>query len=194
MRAHRLVLGSVSPFLKLVFAELPQNHTEATILVPGVHKRVVKALLDFFYTGQMTVERQDTSDLQLLIDTLQIDPGLISVDTVSQVDPNSDSKREKSETEVKTKAEMDNTSKTCAENDVSTKTTNKQNEKSSPQSTLQPEPVTSQEIEVHEVEKPEKEEGVENNFFDRLIDRKRKANENDDFDISTPKDKKNKSF
>ena len=72
MRAHRLVLGSVSPFLKLVFAELPQNHTEATILVPGVHKRVVKALLDFFYTGQMTVERQDTSDLQLLIDTLQI--------------------------------------------------------------------------------------------------------------------------
>ena len=194
MRAHRLVLGSVSPFLKLVFAELPQNHTEATILVPGVHKRVVKALLDFFYTGQMTVERQDTSDLQLLIDTLQIDPGLISVDTVSQVDPNSDSKREKSEMEVKTKAEMDNTSKTCAENDVSTKTTNKQNEKSSPQSTLQPEPVTSQEIEVHEVEKPEKEEGVENNFFDRLIDRKRKANENDDFDISTPKDKKNKSF
>lgn len=187
-------MGSVSPFLKLVFAELPQNHTEATILVPGVHKRVVKALLDFFYTGQMTVERQDTSDLQLLIDTLQIDPGLISVDTVSQVDPNSDSKREKSETEVKTKAEMDNTSKTCAENDVSTKTTNKQNEKSSPQSTLQPEPVTSQEIEVHEVEKPEKEEGVENNFFDRLIDRKRKANENDDFDISTPKDKKNKSF
>jgi len=194
LRAHRLVLGSVSPFLKLVFAELPQNHTEATILVPGVHKRVVKALLDFFYTGQMTVERQDTSDLQLLIDTLQIDPGLISVDTVSQVDPNSDSKREKSETEVKTKAEMDNTSKTCAENDVSTKTNNKQNEKSSPQSTLQPEPVTSQEIEVHEVEKPEKEEGVENNFFDRLIDRKRKANENDDFDLSTPKDKKNKSF
>merc|ERR1712051_613414 len=83
LRAHRLVLGSVSPFLKLVFADLPQNHSEATILVPGVHRRVVKALLDFFYTGQMTVERQDTTDLQLLIDTLQIDPGLITVDTVS---------------------------------------------------------------------------------------------------------------
>merc|ERR1712051_250413 len=84
LRAHRLVLGSVSPFLKLVFADLPQNHSEATILVPGVHRRVVKALLDFFYTGQMTVERQDTTDLQLLIDTLQIDPGLITVDTVSK--------------------------------------------------------------------------------------------------------------
>merc|ERR1719203_1972467 len=84
LRAHRLVLGSVSPFLKLVFADLPQNHSEATILVPGVHRRVVKALLDFFYTGQMTVERQDTTDLQLLIETLQIDPGLITVDTVSK--------------------------------------------------------------------------------------------------------------
>merc|ERR1719461_2664284 len=99
LRAHRLVLGSVSPFLKLVFSDIPSNLSEATILVPGVKKRVVKALLDFFYTGQMVVERADTSDLQLLIDTLQIDPGLISVDTVSQVDPNSDSKREKSETE-----------------------------------------------------------------------------------------------
>ena len=83
LRAHRLVLGSVSPFLKLVFSDIPSNLSEATILVPGVKKRVVKALLDFFYTGQMIVERGDTSDLQLLIDTLQIDPGLITVDAVS---------------------------------------------------------------------------------------------------------------
>merc|ERR1711935_1159742 len=194
LRAHRLVLGSVSPFLKLVFADLPQNHTEATILVPGVHKRVVKALLDFFYTGQMTVEREDTSDLQLLIDTLQIDPGLITVDTVSQVESNPDPKTEKSETEINTKSETDDTSKTKAEKDVTTKTTNQQNEKSSLQPTPQPEPETSTENEVVEVQKQKNEEGVENNFFDRLIDRKRKANENDDFDISTPSDKKNKSF
>lgn len=98
LRAHRLVLGSVSPFLKLVFSDLPSTHTEATILVPGVRKRVVKNLLDFFYTGQMTVERQDTSDLQLLIDTLQIDPGLITVDAVTAADkqdePNEDAETE----------------------------------------------------------------------------------------------------
>lgn len=87
LRAHRLVLGSVSPFLKLVFSDIPSNLSEATILVPGVKKRVVKALLDFFYTGQMVVERTDTSDLQLLIDTLQIDPGLITVDAVTQEQP-----------------------------------------------------------------------------------------------------------
>lgn len=99
LRAHRLVLGSVSPFLKLVFSDLPSTHTEATILVPGVRKRVVKNLLDFFYTGQMTVERQDTSDLQLLIDTLQIDPGLITVDAVTTpaVDKSEDSNEAETE-------------------------------------------------------------------------------------------------
>merc|ERR1712095_186440 len=69
---------------KLVLSEIPSSLPEATILVPGVKQRVVKALLDFFYTGQMTVERQDTSDLQLLIDTLKIDPGLITVDALSK--------------------------------------------------------------------------------------------------------------
>ena len=88
LRAHRLVLGSVSPFLKLLFEDIPYKLPEATILVPGVKKRVVKALLDFFYTGQMTIERADTSDLQLLIDTLKIDPGLITVDAIQPTEEN----------------------------------------------------------------------------------------------------------
>ena len=196
LRAHRLVLGSVSPFLKLVFADLPQNHTEATILVPGVPKRVVKALLDFFYTGQMTVERQDTSDLQLLIDTLQIDPGLITVDTMPEVESNPEPKTEKSEKEinVKTKGETDGASKISEKNDSTTKTVDQKNEKSLPQTNPNPKPGTSSQNEVLEVQKQNKDEGTGNDFFDRLIDRKRKANENEDFDISTPKDKKNKSF
>lgn len=110
LRAHRLVLGSVSPFLKLVFSDLPANHTEATILVPGVRQRVVKNLLDFFYTGQMTVDRQDTGDLQLLIDTLQIDPGLITVDTVE----NDDNESEPSRAARKRKAENDDDSDECS--------------------------------------------------------------------------------
>ena len=84
LRAHRLVLGAVSPFLKLVFSEVPATLPEATILVPGVKQRVVKALLDFLYTGEMTVKRQDTAELQLLIETLQINPDLITVDVVSK--------------------------------------------------------------------------------------------------------------
>lgn len=79
VRAHRLVLGAASKFLKTVFQEVPSNLQEATIVVPGVKENVVSSLLDFLYTGEMTVARGDTVDLQLLIDTLQIDPQLISI-------------------------------------------------------------------------------------------------------------------
>merc|ERR1719150_3616190 len=82
LRAHRLVLGSASAFLKNVFRDIPQSLPEATILVPGVKRNVCQALLDFLYTGEMKVYREDTSDLQLLIETLQIDPELISVDVI----------------------------------------------------------------------------------------------------------------
>ena len=97
LKCHRLVLGAVSPFLKLVFGEIPATLPEATILVPGVKKSVVKSLLDFFYTGTMTIDRQDTSDLQLLIDTLKIDPGLITVDALPR--NNADHAKEEEEKE-----------------------------------------------------------------------------------------------
>lgn len=106
LRAHRLVLGAVSPFLKLVFGEVPPSLAEATILVPGVRQRVVKALLDFLYTGQMTVDRRDTSDLQLLIETLQIDPELITVDVVPK-----DKSKDEEEQEVLEVVQSASTSK-----------------------------------------------------------------------------------
>jgi len=89
LRAHRLVLGAASPFLKAVFSDIPQSLPEATILVPGVKKRVVSALLDFLYSGEMKVEREDTAELQLLIETLQIDPSLISVQCLDDDDDSS---------------------------------------------------------------------------------------------------------
>jgi len=170
LRAHRLVLGSVSPFLKLVFADLPQNHSEATILVPGVQKRVVKALLDFFYTGQMTVERQDTSDLQLLIDTLQIDPGLITVDTVQTPAAN-------------------------VTNPVSTNASAPEPETNStdtkPDKTASSEQPAKEETEVCTTKNEDVNEsaaaGENNDFFGRLIDRKRKTTTGEDFEIPSPK-------
>ena len=40
LRAHRIILGSASPFLKTLFSEIPQSLPEATILVPGVRHTV----------------------------------------------------------------------------------------------------------------------------------------------------------
>ena len=45
LRAHRLVLGSASGFLKNVFRDIPQTLPEATILVPGVKRNVCQALV-----------------------------------------------------------------------------------------------------------------------------------------------------
>ena len=75
------MLGSASKFLRRVFDETPSSSlSESTLVVPGVRPSVVEALLDFLYSGEMRVRRADTADLQLLIETLQIDPELISVD------------------------------------------------------------------------------------------------------------------
>ncbi len=83
-KAHRLVLGAASAFLKEVFADLPASLTEATVVVPGVKNEIVAGLLDFLYTGEMKVERADTADLQRLIEALQIDRSLIDVDAVQE--------------------------------------------------------------------------------------------------------------
>lgn len=40
LKAHRLVLGSASSFLKTVFQDLPTSLAEATIVVPGVKRGV----------------------------------------------------------------------------------------------------------------------------------------------------------
>merc|ERR1719464_2415864 len=185
LRAHRLVLGSVSPFLKLVFADLPQNHSEATILVPGVHRRVVKALLDFFYTGQMTVERQDTTDLQLLIDTLQIDPGLITVDTVSNHEPPTSA----GNVAGSTKPETDTVTTTT----TTAAPPNKKNEKSRETPPSPNKPETSMTVDTnkktnHETDSDESQKSQNSDFFGRMIDRKRKANEDhDDSEFSSKK-------
>ena len=47
LRAHRLVLGSASAFLKNVFRDIPQSLPEATILVPGVKRNVCQALVRY---------------------------------------------------------------------------------------------------------------------------------------------------
>ena len=57
--------------------------------------QVVSALLDFLYTGEMTVDREDTADLQRLIETLQIDPDLITVDIVEQKVSNNENNADK---------------------------------------------------------------------------------------------------
>ena len=124
----------------------------------------------------MTVERQDTTHFQFPIDTLQIDPGLITVDTVS--------KNEQAPTSAGNVA-----GSTKPETDAVTTTTTtappiKKIEKSreTPPSPNKPETsvtVDTNEKPNHDTDSDESQKSQNSDFFGRMIDRKRKANEDD---------------
>ena len=84
--------------------------------------QVVSALLEFLYTGEMTVDRSDTADLQRLIETLQIDPDLITVDVVDKTPKVEKSPTKKHVDKEKPPTDNDDDSKTdekyCVEKNV----------------------------------------------------------------------------
>lgn len=81
--------------------------------------QVVSSLIDFLYTGDMIISRDDTADLQRILDILQINPSLISVDTIQSISnkvennegeeekDSCDSEDESSEIEQQTEKEKD---------------------------------------------------------------------------------------
>ena len=118
IRAHRLVLGSASPFLKQVFQEVPASLSEASIVVPGVPPGTVQALIDFLYTGEMVIEREAAADMQKLVETLQIDPSLISVEEM--LEQKSD-KIEEDQPKPEENSESQDKSKTLSEDETESK-------------------------------------------------------------------------
>ena len=55
LKAHRIVLAAVSPFLCSVLEGETIGGGQTTIVVPEVRKEIVHQLLDFLYTGVMKV-------------------------------------------------------------------------------------------------------------------------------------------
>lgn len=81
LRAHRLVLGGASKFLRQILLDMSDDE-ETVLVMPGVPKTLLMALLDFLYTGKMLLSRTYTRDLQLLVGSLGIDPDNVRVDLV----------------------------------------------------------------------------------------------------------------
>ncbi|TRY67209.1 hypothetical protein TCAL_02910 [Tigriopus californicus] len=82
LHAHRLVLGSASPFLRALFLDHPPG-LDVHLMIPTMRKAVVATLLEFLYTGKMVLARSHTHDLQQLVHILQIDPENVRIDTPS---------------------------------------------------------------------------------------------------------------
>jgi hypothetical protein len=59
VKAHKLVLSSVSPFLKQIFSEWKDNQDMVTILIPDIDHNILKLLLDFMYEGTMKLSRTE---------------------------------------------------------------------------------------------------------------------------------------
>jgi len=83
LKAHRIVLAAVSPFLCSVLEGETIGGGQTTIVVPEVRKEIVHQLLDFLYTGVMKLSQSATWELQQLVLLLQIDPQNVGVDTIS---------------------------------------------------------------------------------------------------------------
>jgi hypothetical protein len=59
VKAHKLLLISVSHFLKKMFSEWNGNQDMITITVPDVDHNILKYLLDFLYEGTMKLSRSE---------------------------------------------------------------------------------------------------------------------------------------
>ncbi len=75
----RIVLAACSDFLRDAFLELPQGLMEFTLVLPGVKRSLMAILVDFLYTGKMSVARTNSAELQQLVRVLKIDPDNVTI-------------------------------------------------------------------------------------------------------------------
>jgi hypothetical protein len=66
VRAHKLVLSSVSPFLKQIFSEWKDSQDMVTILVPDIDHNILKLLLDFMYEGTMKLSKTELNEFKIV--------------------------------------------------------------------------------------------------------------------------------
>jgi hypothetical protein len=72
VRANKLVLSTVSPFLKHVFLALDGNQDVITISVPDVDHNILKLLFDFVYDGTTKLSETEFNEFKAIQKMLDI--------------------------------------------------------------------------------------------------------------------------
>lgn len=81
VKAHQIVLLSVSPFLKKMFSERNGNQDMITITVPDVDYNVLKLLLNFLYEGTMKLSESEFVEFKAIHKMLGIRfPGAVTIE------------------------------------------------------------------------------------------------------------------
>ena len=92
---HRLVLSSYSGYFRTMFLTEMEERYAHTVTIKGVDETSLEALIEFIYTGKISINQEDVFDLLAASDYLQIDEAkqfcfdflfdLISVETCFKV-------------------------------------------------------------------------------------------------------------
>jgi hypothetical protein len=80
VKAHQLVLLSVSPFLRNIFSDWNGNH-DIVITVPDADYNILKLLLNFLYEGTMKLSESEYVEFKAILQMLGIMfPGAVAVE------------------------------------------------------------------------------------------------------------------
>ncbi|KAK2719759.1 protein tramtrack, alpha isoform-like isoform X1 [Artemia franciscana] len=81
LKAHKLVLSACSPYFQMIFAS--HNSKHPIVILKDVHYQDMRALLDFMYRGEVSVDQDRLPQFLHLAETLRI-RGLAEVGDYSQ--------------------------------------------------------------------------------------------------------------
>ncbi|XP_047100082.1 transcription factor GAGA-like [Schistocerca piceifrons] len=70
IKAHKVILAACSPYFERVFTENHEKHP--IIILPDVKFRVMKALLDFMYHGELNIQQDDLGSVLRLSESFQL--------------------------------------------------------------------------------------------------------------------------
>ncbi|KAJ4440285.1 hypothetical protein ANN_08424 [Periplaneta americana] len=88
VKAHKLVLSAVSPFLKALFSEWNENQ-EIVLMVPDIDHNILKLVFVFMYEGTMKLSPSEFVEFKAILKMLKIKfPGAIVDERPVQAPPN----------------------------------------------------------------------------------------------------------
>jgi hypothetical protein len=72
VKGHKLILATVSPFLKKMFSECCGERDVITILLPDINGNVLNIFLDFMYKGEAKLSKTELEEFKVIHHMLKI--------------------------------------------------------------------------------------------------------------------------
>ncbi|GLH11871.1 LOW QUALITY PROTEIN: Protein roadkill, partial [Gryllus bimaculatus] len=70
LKAHKIVLSACSPYFESLFCQVGEQYP--TIILPEISYNILKAIIQFIYSGKVSIPRKDLADVLKCAEMLQI--------------------------------------------------------------------------------------------------------------------------